>query len=196
MTDDKYKPIPLVALVFVAIIIVFFINTAWGGGTDIEQETEVSVSGDSSKAFGVGGADYDIGQCRYHVGLLTAAWANINEFCQGMELIRAGMVHAGALHICLQSKVGRNYDNLESCMGDFDVTPVIDTSVQDEADDEENEYAEQLEQQQQIHAEDLAELESRVARVESRRPATVKREIIQQPFLSDEKRNALRELKK
>ena len=154
-----------------------------GGGVSVEAGSNVTTK-DSSRAFGVGGADYDIGQCRYHVGLLTAAWTHINEFCQGMELIRAGLVDAGVLHICKQTKIGKNYSDLQACRASLIVKQEPVVVVEEPESDEEDEAI------HQAYAENLAELESRVARVESRRQTTT-REVIQQPFLSDEKRAKL-----
>ena len=87
-------------------------DTILTGGDNTASNT-ASISG--SRSIGIGGSDYDIGQCMYHSGGLTFAIGFRNKFCEGMDMIRSGMVDAGVLHICKQTKIGRNYDSLEDC---------------------------------------------------------------------------------
>lgn len=180
----------LVILILASLTFVALISVAWGDdghGHDHGGDSAVNVK-DSSRAIGVGGADYDIGRgsCKFHVGGLTVAIARTDEFCEGMEMIRAGLVEAGILHLCKQSKVGENYSTLEDCQSGLEVTTnLILTETELVVEDKDDEDHHEVETY-------LAELESRMAAVESRRQTTrVTREIIQQPFLSDEKRAKL-----
>ncbi len=111
-------------ILFILMLVALYAVRSDAGPT-AEAEANAVVGGDSSRSIGIGGADYDIGRgsCVYHVGGLTFAFSVIDEFCQGMELIRSGRVHAGAMHICLQSKVGKNYATTYECMDDFDIEP-------------------------------------------------------------------------
>ncbi len=95
-------------------------------------DNTASISG--GRSYGVGGADYDIGQCMYHVGGLTVAVGLRNKFCEGMDMIRSGMVDAGILHICKQTKIGRNYDNLKDCQDGLAIV-YIDLPKKDTQDD-------------------------------------------------------------
>jgi len=82
------------------------------------------------RSYGVAGSDYDIGQCMYHAGGLTIAIGFRNKFCEGMDMIRSGMVAAGVLHICKQTKIGRNYDTLKDCKNGLAIV-YVETSKKD-----------------------------------------------------------------
>ena len=201
---EKNNPISLLFFLLAVLAVVAFMSPTWAGDnhnsdSTVDASSIVSNSvSDSSRSFGIGGSDYDIGRgsCVYHVGGLTFAFSVIDEFCQGMDLIRAGMVEAGRLHICTQSKVGNNYATVQECKDDLFVMVVsVDKPVaMPEPDDDDEDYREEIQQTQQVYQENLAELESRVVRMESRRQA--KPQVIQQPFLSDAKKAALREVVK
>lgn len=115
--------------------------------------TPASVVVKSGRSIGVGGADYDIGRgsCKFHVGGFTVAIARTDKFCEGMEMIRAGMVDAGILHLCKQSKVGKNYTDLKDCQANVYIRPdtsnVVYVEPPDSQDDEDNfRYAVQQEE--------------------------------------------------
>ena len=186
MTDDKYRPVSLIWLIVIAVLIVFFINTSWATYPDVEQNNT-----EKSTAWGIGGSDADINDCRFTEGGLTIQWTRKDKFCQAMELIRLGYVDTGVLAICTKTWIGELYNDLAACQAAMvqKYAPVV---VEETVDDDDEDYHEEIEQAQQAYANNLAELESRVASVESRRQtAQVTREIIQQPFLSDEKRAKL-----
>lgn len=120
------------------------------GNSCNNNDTPVSAVVNSGRSIGIGGADYDIGRgsCKFHVGGLTFAIARTDEFCEGMEMIRAGMVDAGILHLCKQSKVGKNYVDLEDCQANVYIRPdtnnVVPIELPDLQADEDNfRYAEQ-----------------------------------------------------
>ena len=116
-----------------------------GGIVDVDL-----VGGDSTavinggRSYGVGGSDYDIGQCMYHAGGLTIAIGFRNKFCEGMDMIRSGMVAAGVLHICKQTKIGRNYDNLKDCKDGLAIVyiypPANDPPKSTSDDEDDNRY--------------------------------------------------------
>ncbi len=185
--DRKNDPVSLIFfLLGVAIVLILaFPGIVHATGTDIEQKVETTVKG--SNSIGVGGADYDLasGTCRVHHGGFTVAIATFDEYCQGMGLIDRGMVDAGIRHICEQSPVGENYSTYQACDDELHkvLAPTVNVTPPDEPDKDDEDYR----QQQQTY---LAELESRMARVESARQTP--RQIIQQPYLSDEKKAKLR----
>lgn len=131
---------------------------------------DVSIN-DGSRAISIGGSDYDIGRgsCKFHVGGFTVTIAQTDEFCEGMEMIRSGMVDAGVLHLCKQSNIGKNYASLQDCKDGVAVMAAGTgtTNGDDDAADDEDEYRER----QQAR---MAEFESRVASVESERKASVR----------------------
>lgn len=148
-----------------------------GGDTTNAVETNVETNVENggatfssrSRSLGVGGADYDIGSgiCRYHAGGLTFAFAFRDDVCIGLSMIRAGMVEAGIRHLCLRSKIGKNYDDYASCetevssiraAGPTDKTEPEAEVSQDDEDEVEQALAEQRQinvQQQQV-VEDLS----------------------------------------
>jgi len=198
MTDDKFRPVSLIWIILAVIMLVIFIDTAWASGNDIDTTATSDASGvlnnsvrDSSTAYGVGGSDADINNCRYTAGGLTIQWTHKDKLCWGMELIRAGYVDTGVLVVC-KTWIGDLYSDLVACQAAMvqKYEPVV---VEEAVDDDEEDYHEEFEQAQQAYQENLGELEGRVVRLESRRPAQqVTREVIQQPFLSDEKRAKLK----
>jgi len=119
----------LLAAAVVMVVVVFNISNAdEGHGHHHDDSGDVTIDtvltgGDNtasnvisgSRSIGIGGSDYDIGQCMYHSGGLTFAIGFRNKFCEGMDMIRSGMVDAGVLHICKQTKIGRNYKTLKDC---------------------------------------------------------------------------------
>ncbi len=194
MSDSKNNPVSLILFLLVVFFLMLLVVPALASGPDVEQEVttgDVSVVGDKSSAFAVGGADYDIGRgsCKFHWGGLTFAISNNDEFCQGMELIRAGFLDAGILHICKQTDVGRNYKTLADCQtGMAQVEPTtnqlpIETELVIDEDDEDDDRYEKL-------AEQLAVVQEQ-QQIQARPQVT--RQVIQQPYLSDEKKAKLRE---
>lgn len=179
MSRGQYQPVSLVWLVIVAVMVVFFVyqianaqHKCQGGHNCNDGETASAVVS-SGRSIGVGGADYDIGRgsCKFHVGGLTVAIAQTDEFCEGMEMIRAGLVEAGILHLCLQSEVGKNYKTLEDCQSSLEIvttTNLIPIETELVVKDDEDEYR----QAQQTY---LGELESRMDKLDSQRQASARR---------------------
>lgn len=106
----------------------------------IGGDNTASVAG--SRSYGISGSDMDIGQCIYHAGALTVAIGFRNKFCEGMEMIRSGMVDAGVLHICKQTKIGRNYDTLKDCKKGLAIAYIEQPTKPEQTsdDDEEDRY--------------------------------------------------------
>lgn len=139
-------------LIFYAIVTAVLIGvslTAVAGdkitqSNDMNNQTAGSIKG--SNTIAVAGGDHDIGQCRYHVGGLTVAWTRNNEFCEGMELIKAGFIEAGVIHICKQTDVGKNYLSEFACINGMTrvVTPPSVGDVMEDIPDEDEEYNERI----------------------------------------------------
>ncbi len=163
-------------------------NVLTGG----DASNVASIAG--SRSYGVSGSDMDIGQCVYHVGGLTVAVGLRNKFCEGMEMIRSGMVDAGVLHICKQTKIGRNYDNLKDCQDGLVFLPTtneipITTNISssDEEDDRVDVLYALFSDLEAQRNEDKAEAE-KVAQRPVPRPQTI---IQQQEFINESKRARL-----
>jgi len=203
--DRKNSPIPLIFIILAAIVIVLLVAPVWASGDckgqscndsgDVVVDAGSSIfTSDSSRAYGIGGSDYDIGRgsCRYHVGGATFTWTKDDAFCEGISLIDRGYEQAGINHVCMQSEMGNNYVTVQDCKDDMvRVEPITVVEVPDD-DDEDNDD----EQAHQAYAKDLAELESRmVARMESARKPQIVRErtvVEQKPLLTEEQATALR----
>lgn len=156
-----------------------------GGIVDVDL-----VGGDSTavinggRSYGVAGSDYDIGQCMYHAGGLTIAIGFRNKFCEGMDMIRSGMVDAGVLHICKQTKIGRNYDSLKDCKDGLVISygemTTNDTGMTEndkpvtESDDEDEDRYEALYARMEAYEERTvkAESEAKTARIQAQRAST------------------------
>lgn len=170
---------------------------AFAGGTDIENNPTIYGQNHGSNTVretstAVGGADYDIGRgsCRFHEGGLTFAWTRADRFCQGLMLVNAGLIDAGARHLCVHTVVGDNYDDVETCVDELSVTvqpePVL---VAEPADDEDEYHEEQLELYEDILTK-VRNLEQ--AQQTAPPPRTI---VQQQQFIDDKKRAALEELR-
>lgn len=128
---NEPKRISAFWLSFIAIVAMGMAFQARASGDDLtnisKNENLASIATGGNTSYGIGGSDYDIGRgsCKFHVGGFTVAISQTDEFCEGMELIRVGMVSAGILHICKQSKVGKNYDSLENCKSDMGKMTVL-----------------------------------------------------------------------
>ena len=182
----------LVAIAVIFCLVVF--NISYASGPDIEQEVSVKnvVSGDTSKSFGVGGADYDIGRgsCRYHWGGLTFVFPARDKFCEGLDLINAGLVSAGTRHICKQSKVRLNYDTFDECQTDMALIMSHQPPPPPVADDDDEDYQPYIEQlqAQQMQIDELEQLVQKA-------PVRAKTIVQNTEFLNDNKRAKLEELR-
>lgn len=116
----------LLGIAFVLCVIVFDVHA----DPEVLQSNDMNNSANSgsleviTKSYGLSGSDMDIGQCMYHAGALTVAIGFRNKFCEGMDMIRVGLIDAGVLHICKQTKIGKNYDSLEDCQDGLSVVYV------------------------------------------------------------------------
>jgi len=190
----------LLAAAFIMVVVVFNISNAdEGHGHHHDDSGDVTVDnvltgGDNtasnvisgSRSIGIGGSDYDIGQCMYHSGGLTFAIGFRNKFCEGMDMIRSGMVDAGVLHICKQTKIGRNYKTLKDCKDGLAIvyveTPKKDTqgdlSISKPTQDNEgdNRYDAVMARMAAYEGEIAqAKEDTRKARIEAQRATTVAR---------------------
>jgi hypothetical protein len=176
-------------MVAIALTVTAFVTVVWGDdghGHDHGGDSAVDVR-DSSSAIGIGGADYDIAQgtCRYHSGGFTVAIALQDELCEGLRMIQMGMIKAGVRHICVRSDIRKTYQTEQDCLdevGDI-YTPPDTVVMQETPDDDEEHYAEQIQEQQTY----LGELESRLDKLASQRQANA---VLGRQFAADAERRA------
>ena len=132
------------------------INAA--GATEVKTTQKSTQNGGNFDSIGIGGSDYDIGNdvCRFHTGGLTFAFAPRDKVCEGLRLIRLGMIDAGVRHLCNQSPIRDNYPSFEDCQAEVGMVYGAKPEPSRVHHDEEQEYHEQ--QQQQLE-EVITELE-------------------------------------
>lgn len=132
------------------------------------------VNRDSSSAIGIGGSDYDIGRgsCRFHEGGLTVAWSRADKFCQGIDMIRLGMVEGGIRHLCEQTDLKKNYDDFESCQDELRQihAPTVEPVGEITTTDDEDKHREQQMELDDLMAK-VASIEAKSSESEFRRRA-------------------------
>ena len=203
MTEPKRMNIIWVVLAaLVAVIIVF--DVAYGSGDDITQSNDMNnqTTGDvtggnmstgSNRALALsnGLGDVDIRDCLgstqwatplFSKQKLTPNWGCLAEF-----YLSAGKYELAAIAMC-NTEIRNEFTSEDECRMAHDFAPVYEAAVIVEEDYEwrEEQTAMQADYDQRIdHLEQLAQ----------RKPTRqVTREVVQQPFLSDEKRAKLQAL--
>ena len=193
---SKEKPFSYVTLFFFLCavgIVVFLTAPAWATGTEVEQEVEVvggQYSGGNTRAYSVGGGDMDIDDCLATHSILFGLWqgTHINKLCEADRLNRDGKYQAAAEMKCSIRSIRRIYG--ENCIKAVKISapPPIELPVIVEEDNWEEEEEAWHEEQEQMQV----DYDARIARLEQKaNQPRVTREIVQQPFLSDEKRAKL-----
>jgi len=144
----------------------------------------------SSRSFGLSGGDVDISQC-YRSYTYFVVWQDtkVNKLCVAIQQAAEGNFEAAARSRCSVRAIVNDYDSFAQCvaLNTVKLVPpvVIEEPNYEEEEEAEAEYRQEQMQMQQDYDERIAQLEQRVSR------PRVTREIIQQPFLSDEKRAKL-----
>ena len=191
----KTDPFTLIFFFLAVATLVFFMAPAQAGKEHHNADVDVSsVVSSSDRAFGIGGGDIDINDgyrsYSYLFGLVQETRSNPLEVAR--QLMAEGNYEAAAYLRCQPWGIYRAYGGKNECIAMLSKVPavIVVPDVVDDFDEDEDEYREM----QQAYEENLAEFEGRVARLESRKQVT--RQVIQQPYLSDEKKAALREVVK
>ncbi len=170
MSRGENQPIPLVFIVLAAVILFFLFSPAWATW-DVEQNTEV-IGGDQAGSLGLGFGmgDVDINDCLASKSTLVNQWVVENSWCMANDLDARGNHDAAARVRCTTKTLQAVYPDPQECQAAVRALRLSDEApVEEVADeDEDDQYREQAQA-------DLAELESRMDRVESERQAAAQR---------------------
>ena len=193
---DWQKHIPLFFFLLGVAALVFLAAPTWASGGDcngndncddviIDAGSSVNTDiSDSSRVTALSLGDVDIAQC-YRSYQVVVLWqgTQINKWCMADSLDARGLHEAAGVMRCSLKAYAKNFPDEQTCV-DFSTIVVqkavpVDTSP---AIDEQRYY--QLEAQ-------MAEMQMQLDREPAPAPATTTTRVIQQPFLSDEKRAKL-----
>ena len=153
---------------------------------DMNNQTTGNVTNKGSFALGAG--DVDIAQCYRSWSVILYQDSKPNLLCVADSLDAKGLYVAAARTRCSVKAYAKVFESVDECIELSTVEPYVEPVAMPEPEDDDEDYHEE---QQQAYAQDMAELESRLGAVESRRQTTkVTREVI--PFLSEEKRAKLK----
>jgi len=192
----KPDRIPLIFFLLGVAIILFLAAPVWSTDYGHDSDSTVTTSSvlnnsvrDSSRSFGLGAGDVDINDCYRSWSVILYQDSKVNKLCLADRQIAQGLYEAGARTRCSVRSVVKDYDNFDHCVRlntvVIYVAPAPAPEANFEEEEAEEEWREEQMQMQQDYDERIAVLEQR-----SSRPR-VTREVIQQPFLSDEKRAKL-----
>lgn len=202
-------------------ILVGISTHAWAGGDDIEQNVKVitgdltggdnisdnvaSISGSRSYGVGLGSIDVDIAQClgSESTGIIVVQWQRLKEnpWCMADTLDAKGLHEAAAKVRCsIKAYSGLFLDNQE-CMTLSTMSPkeghVERPTAMPESTEDDDEHDREIEA---LYAR-LSDLEAETVEAReaaeraARRPQT-QRQVVQQPYLSEQQRIALKEVVK
>ncbi len=193
MSDSKNNPVSLVFFLLVVFFLMLLVVPALaddGHGhnddTDVALDSVVNnaIKGGSTHTFSLSGSDADINQCRYTVGAVTVQWTRNNPWCEAMDLVRMGFIDAGVQHFCKNTSVRDNYVTEPKCIdGMVQMVAAEPEPIVIEPDDDEDDDA----RYDAFASEMRAEFDA----LKDAQQPRVTRQVIQQPFLSDEKRAKL-----
>lgn len=197
-------------------ILVGISTAAWAGGDEIKQVTHVendvstvltagdnisenstSISGSRSYGVGLGSIDVDIAQClgSESTGIVVIQWQRLKEnpWCMADTLDAKGLHEAAA-------KVRCSIDFYRQIFADNQECIALSTASTQEIHGEQSATEDDDEHDREIDAlyAALTDLEEKLvndtnALRESHRRPQVQRQVVQQPYLTDEQKRALRE---
>ncbi len=133
-------------IVFLIGVLTMILSVAYAGGDDIIQSNDnnaqttgdVSVGGDSSKAFGVGMGDVDIAQCMASKSTPLYQWLKFNKWCMAETLDAKGLHEAAAKVRCSINEYSKVFQSNQECIAlstaetqEFPVKPSVDEDDED-----------------------------------------------------------------
>jgi len=194
----KTDRLPTGFILIIAAVVIFLLSSESFGGVTQSNDQNINTSGDVSvggDAFGVAHSlgDVDINQC-----LASTQWGSIlvskqklvlNKWCAAESYDAKGLHQMAAMLRCDIPEVSKHFDSNTSCRAANTVSEPVSVPSTDVIDDDE-EYHEEQRMEQMMLYEDL---QAKIRNLEKKPKVT--KQIIQQPYLTDEQKAALRELK-
>ena len=206
MKNETEERIISYIIFMIAFVLLMLSAPLWASGdckgnqpcndTDVDVVNEIvggdiSIAGDKSKSLGLGfgrsSFDVDINQCMGSTSWDTIVGGKqklvINWVCLAEFYLKTNQPELAAVAIC-NTEILKEFDSEEDCESAHDFFVEVATAlpeVEDHFEEEEEYHHQQMLMQQ--------EYEERIEVLEARRP-----QVIQQPYLSEEKKDKLREI--